>query len=456
MPKPRSHSKQSAKPAPTVVDLFSGAGGLSAGFVAAGYQVIGGLDSWRPASESFAANKPEAYTWCGDITTHDAADFASKLSGSVDVVLGGPSCQGFSTSSGLSRNGRKANDPRNSLFRDFIRYVDTLKPSWVVMENVPGLLLYQRGEVARAIHEEFCRIGYSVVPLILLAADFGVPQLRRRLFFVGNRTNQPVSFPQPTHGDPDLWKDFALPFAHLSRLGNKNAGVKLKRHVSLRDAISDLPHILPGTEYPDGAYPRPAASTFQRWARSGSRRLTLHRAGALSESDAKALPHIPSGGNWRDLPPPIRDVRFGRLRPYDATTMMRRTPWDRPSYTITTKSNDPTAGAFVHPDQDRAFSIREAARIQSFADSYRFVGSDSQIRELIGNAVPPLLAERIARAIAPEVFTVANATYSDSVPSRVTLEPTLSIDQLLGLTRQSDNEGPTLFDRVEEAAAAKS
>jgi DNA (cytosine-5)-methyltransferase 1 len=454
MPKPRSHPKQPRRSAPTVVDLFSGAGGLSAGFVSAGYQVIGGLDSWRPASDSFAANKPDAYTWCGDITTHDAEEFASKLSGSVDVVLGGPSCQGFSTSSGLSRNGRKVNDPRNSLFRDFIRYVDALKPSWVVMENVPGLLLYQRGEVARAIHEEFSRIGYSVVPLILLAADFGVPQLRRRLFFVGNRTGQQISFPQPTHGDPDLWKDFALPFAHLSRLGNKNAGVKLKRHVSLRDAISDLPAILPGSEYPDGVYPQSAGSAFQRWARLGSRRLTLHRAGALSDSDAKSLPHIPPGGNWRDLPPSIRDVRFGRLRPYDATTMMRRTPWDRPSYTITTKSNDPTAGAFIHPEQHRAFSIREAARIQSFADSYHFVGSDSQIRELIGNAVPPLLAERIARAIAPEVFAAANVAFSESTPPRVTLEPTLSIDQLLGLTPESDATEPTLFDPIEEAASS--
>jgi len=433
---------------PTVVDLFCGAGGLSAGFAAAGYSVVGGIDNWAAACESFAANEPGAAVRCGDIREIDADEYAAAIGRQVDLVLGGPSCQGFSTSSGLSRNGRQRHDPRNSLFIEFVRFVTALKPYWIIMENVPGLLLYDRGAVGKAVLEEFQRIGYSVIPMILLAADFGVPQLRRRVFFIGNRTGQPISFPSPTHGDPELWKDFALPFAHLSRIGNKNAHSQVKAHVSIADACSDLPMILEGQSCEERRYPMPAQTSYQRRIRRCSRRLTLHRASVLSPSDRECIPLIPQGGNWRSLPEDIRERRFHRIRAYDATTMLRRPLWNKPAYTITTKSNDATAGAFIHPLSDRTLSLREAARLQSFPDRYELRGSDSQIREQIGNAVPPLLAEMIAKAVAPEIWEAsACGAPRARVTDRVTFECVTDWDDVLGLGRRNleDPRQLTLF-----------
>lgn len=444
-------TRKKAKSGPVVVDLFSGAGGLSAGFRDAGFRVVGGIDSWKPACDSFALNERDALVRCGDIYELDAEEFKVDLGTKVDVVLGGPSCQGFSTSSGLSRKGRKVNDPRNSLFEEFVRFVDILSPSWIVMENVTGLLLYHRGAVARAICEEFARIGYHVVPMILLAADHGVPQLRRRLFFIGNNTNQPIAFPHALHGDPELWKDFALPFAHLSRIGNKTDNENKKPHVSLADALSDLPPMEPGEYYESQPYPQKAETAYQRRIRRYSRRLTLHETFSLSPSDSECVPLIGPGENWRSLPERIRDSRFGKIRPYDATTMLKRPLWEKPSHTITTKFNDASAGAFIHPTQDRTFSLREGARIQSFPDRYKFSGSPSQIRRLIGNAVPPLLAERIALAIAPEVYAATGMSDDDcpkAIP-RLLLSEQCSIDDLLGLKeskRKHDRRQLALFD----------
>lgn len=437
---------------PTVVDLFSGAGGLSAGFKRAGYNVIGGLDGWKPACDSFRLNEPDAFVLCGDVREIDPREFLSSLPVSqVDVVLGGPSCQGFSTSSGLSRSGRRANDPRNSLFEHFVRFVAEINPSWVVMENVPGLLLFNRGQVAREICKEFAGIGFHVVPMILLAADYGVPQLRRRLVFVGNRTRQPIGFPSPTNSDPELWKNFALPFEHLSRLGNKNAAKDLPPHVSLADSLSDLPLIRQGEEFV-GKYPGPAVTRYQRLLRKGCHTLTLHRASRLSPSDEQMIPLIPPGGNWCSLPQQIRQVRFAKIRSYDATTMLKRPLWEKPSFTITTKFNDASAGAFIHPQQDRTFSLREAARIQSFTDSYNFAGSDAEIRKQIGNAVPPMLGQRLADAIAPEVYAAAGlCSAALSPPPRILLSEKCSIDDMLGLKdaktrRHRDPKQAMLFE----------
>jgi DNA (cytosine-5)-methyltransferase 1 len=419
---------------PRIVDFFSGAGGLSAGFCEAGFELIGALDFWKPACDSIQANHPDAYVECGNISKIEPSDFAAKLSGEPDVVLGGPSCQGFSTSSGLGRQGRKEDDHRNTQFQDFVRFVDFLRPKWIVMENVPGLLLYGEGKVARAIVQAFRSIGYNVAPMILLAADFGVPQLRRRLVFVGNRTGKSVAFPQPTNGDPELWKGFALPFEHLSRIGNKNAGSAVAPHVSFDDACSDLPEIEEGETF-EGRYPSPAKSDFQRHIRKGSRTLTLHSAFRLSDFDREAISHIKPGQNWRSLPKHLKVGRFAKIREYDATTLLRRLVGHKPSYTITTKFNEATTGAFTHPHQNRTLSIREAARLQSFLDSYKFLGSPVEIRRQIGNAVPPLLAERIATALLPEVLAdcgvkkPANAGVQD----RLMIDPDVEFDVLVGL-----------------------
>lgn len=433
---------------PTVLDLFSGAGGLSLGFRLAGYRVLGALDCWDDACASIHANEPRSKVLCADVTTISEEAFCADLGERPDVVLGGPSCQGFSTSSGLSRNGRREDDPRNSLFMHFVRLVRKLQPPWVVMENVPGLLLYNKGQVARLIIAEFAAAGYSVVPIILLAADFGVPQLRRRLVFIGNRTGQRVSFPLPTHGDPALWKNFALPFAHLSRIGNKNVNADRAPHVSIGEAIGDLSPLAAGEQREPGPYPSPPLTAYQEFMRQGATELTLHCAGHLSRANLACVRILEEGQNWRDLPPALREHRFGKIRSYDATTVFRRSCWDRPSHTITTKCNDPTAGAFIHPREHRTFSLREAARLQSFPDAYRFVGSEGSIRRQIGNAVPPLLAKRIAEAIAPEVLECRGVRAPlSSFADRVSFERADQTEVMLGLRdSQDDPRQLELFD----------
>jgi len=416
-----------------IVDLFSGAGGFSAGFGEVGFELLGGLDRWRPACDSLQANHPRAHIKCGNIRKIDAADFASELSRAPDLVLGGPSCQGFSTSSGLSRNGRKQGDERNSLFLEFVRFVDGLKPNWVCMENVPGLLLYKRGAVARAVMEEFRSIGYFTVPIILLAADYGVPQLRRRLFFIGNRIGSKVPIPVPSHGDPNLWKGFALPFEHLSRIGNKSAIASRPPHVSFGEACGDLPVIQPGQTACEGLKSAPLTD-YQAYSRSGlnsDRSLALHYAFPLSDFDRKAAQVLKPGENWTNLPPSLKVGRFAKIRRYDATTLVKRLIGTRPAWTINTKFNDATTGAYIHPSQNRTLSLREAARLQSFRDGYIFEGSNAEIRRQIGNAVPPLLARRIADSL----FQAMSGDQASN--DSIWLDPTASIDDLLGLKPSS-------------------
>jgi len=431
-----SRPTMNATAIPTMVDLFSGAGGMSAGFSSAGYRLIGGVENWGPAARSLQANHPDAYVETRDIRAVDAAEFSAKLQCHPNLVLGGPSCQGFSTSGGLSRSaGRKIDDERNSLFLDFVRFVDALQPEWVVMENVPGLLLFNRGVVAKEVIKQFRVVGYHVAPMILLAADFGVPQLRRRLFFVGNRTGAKIPFPVPTNRNPDLWKGFALPFEHLSRIGNKSAGAKVERHVSFEDACGDLPVIQPGgPEDRVVAYDGQATSDYQRSLRGRAQDVTLHYAFQPTEFERAAMEFLRPGQNWTALPPELKVGRFSKIRSYDATTLMRRLSLDLPAYTINTKFNDATTGAYIHPTQNRTLSLREAARLQSFPDAYIFTGSVSEVRKQIGNAVPPALAKRIGRAIRPAVLAdvgmKANAT--DEHPQFL-VDAHQDVDILIGL-----------------------
>jgi len=390
---------------PKVLDLFCGAGGLSVGFNASGYQIVGGVDNNEVAVRSFTSNMPEAKGMVRDLRKSTYKDLANLVGSSgVDVIVGGPSCQGFSTSGGLSRaSGRDDNDPRNKLFLSYLEIVDQFRPGWIVFENVPGLLLYDNGRIALEIVRAFREIGYSMIPMILLAADYGVPQLRRRLFFIGNRTKNDIAFPAPTHGNPELWKHYALPFAHLSRIGHGGNAGSLA-HVTFDEACSDLPPVSEGETLDGVSYRTRPLSEFQRSIRHGSEVVRQHTADSLSVLDRLAARTLKQGENWRHMPKSALPERFRRIRPYDATTVLKRLRGNQPAYTITTKFNEATTGAFIHPSQARTITLREAARIQSFPDHFVFEGSASQIRQQIGNAVPPMLAQCIAEAIKPLVM----------------------------------------------------
>lgn len=388
---------------PTVLDLFCGAGGLAAGFQDGGYHVVGGIDYSEAAVQTFRDNIVGAKGMVRDLRKSGFGDIATFVGGEIDIIVGGPSCQGFSTSGGLSKTaGRDLADPRNRLFNNYIDIVDHLRPSWIVFENVTGLLLYNNGRVALDIVRAFKEIGYDLAPMILLAADYGVPQLRRRLIFIGNRTGSAIPFPAPTHGNPSLWKNYSLPFAHLSRIGQSGSGAL--PHVSFGEACSDLPPVAEGCEVDRAPYAQPAATPYQADMRRQSTEVRQHAAADLSTLDRAAAQALLPGQNWTDLPKDMLPARFSKIRQYDATTLLKRLRDDQPAYTITTKFNEGTTGAFIHPSQARTITLREAARLQSFPDHFLFAGSAAQIRQQIGNAVPPLLARCIAEAMLPTVM----------------------------------------------------
>lgn len=428
----KNGSDRSVAEAPSVLDLFCGAGGLAEGFRQAGYRILGGVDYFSSAIETFEANLPGSVGVLADLREPDLDDLEKRFSG-VDVIVGGPSCQGFSTSGGLSKSsGRDQSDPRNHLFINYTDIVERLKPSWIVFENVPGLLLYENGKVALEIVRAFREIGYELVPMILLAADYGVPQLRRRLVFVGNRTGSDISLPAPTHGDVNLWKGFSLPFAHLSRIGHgKEEG--LLPHLGFDDACSDLPRVAEGKEVDGKPYAAEPTTPYQIAMRSGSDMVRQHAAAELSTLDRIAAQTLKQGQNWRDLSDDVLPDRFKKIRRYDATTLLKRLRGDLPAYTITTKFNEATTGAFIHPRQARTITLREAARLQSFPDTFIFSGSAAQIRQQIGNAVPPLLAKAIAEAILPAVMKDAFGVDIEPVRDAVIVDHGVSEAEILRL-----------------------
>lgn len=372
-----------------VLDLFCGCGGLSYGlsraeFAGQRFEIVAALDHHEPSIKTFAPNHPTATPICVDIREADVNAVLDRV-GPIDMVVGGPSCQGFST-----HGKRVADDPRNYLYCYFMRFVEELKPTWVLMENVTGLLRYRSGVFRDSIVDDFVRLGYVVSFAQLQAADYGVPQIRKRVFFIANRRGIPFFFPRPTHAVAGS----ALP---LPLTSPPKAAVR--PYVTLANAIGDLPAIGRGcskeeapTEYACAPF-----SPYQAWVRDGSTKLSLHYGQQVPEGNYHRIVSIPPGGDWLDIPPELLPDRFARILRKDATTLYYRLRWDRPAYTITTVYRNVSSGAFTHPDEDRALTHREAARIQSFPDKFCFF--ESSLMRQIGNAVPPILASALGQSI---------------------------------------------------------
>lgn len=378
---------------PLAVDLFSGAGGLSLGLSQAGFEPVLGLDFDKNAIRTYARNHPSAAAVCADVSTLRASDiFDAAGSRDIDLVAGGPSCQGFST-----HGKRIEDDPRNFLFREFARVVKEVKPRFFLMENVKGLLAFRGGYFKHAIEASFARVGYRVTSAVLCAADFGVPQLRHRVFFIGSRLDVPLSMPEPTHGDP-------------------TGLFRRQPYVSVDEAISDLPLMNGEFQQELWRYASRPTSAFQRYARAGvsSKFVSLHQANGLSEQARRIASFVGQGEGLRSVPVQHLPERFRKMRTTssgelrrDCTTLYHRLDPSRPAYTITTYFRNVASGPFLHPYEDRSLSTREAARLMSFPDSYEFEGV--AVPRQIGNAVPPLLGRavgahilRLAQAVSPE------------------------------------------------------
>lgn len=334
------------------VDLFCGAGGLSYGLEAAGFDVVAALDSWGPAARTYRSNFTHPFVE-GDVRALSVLEFQrqAKLIGSVDLVAGGPPCQGFS----IQRIG-KDDDVRNDLVFEFLRYVLGLRPRAFVMENVPGLLGKRGSEISTTFEGMLADGGYEVRSLVVDAADYGVPQHRRRVLYYGwPFGGMPISMPRPTHSPTE--------------------------HQTVWDAIGDLP------SPPDD----PRADTPD----------LLHRRSRLSELNVKRLMLIPPGGGFEHLPVDLRVTahRDGPGRIGHRGVYGRLDP-DKPAGTITARFDSFTRGKFAHPYEHRNITLREGARLQTFPDSFSFHGNREDVAALIGNAIPPRLAEIIGLAVA--------------------------------------------------------
>jgi DNA (cytosine-5)-methyltransferase 1 len=362
-----------------IVDLFAGCGGFSQGFKCAGFESILAveIDAW--ASETFAANHSETKIITQSIREVSVAGLGLS---EIDGVIGGPPCQGFS----LSGN-RDTKDPRNSLFMEFVRFVGELQPKFFVMENVLGLLSMKTREhraVAEIISEEFSKTGYRLMHIVLNAADFGVPQSRQRVFFIGLRSDLPFNV-------------FLL---------NPLNGNAAKRPVSLWDAISDLPALNAGEGGEVQHYQTAAKNAYQKKMRAASKAVQNHVAMRHTARIVERFKQITYGQSVKDVSYEHSQRKRGDAAQVSGKVFsqnnMRPYP-DRPCPTVAAsfQSN------FIHPYLHRNFTAREGARIQSFPDHYIFKGKRTTMSwekhlsqyQQIGNAVPPLLAEAIATTI---------------------------------------------------------
>jgi len=357
----------------TVIDLFCGAGGLSEGFRQAGARVLVGNDYDQVAGETFQATHPEAKFLSGPIQNFSVKDFlaaAGLKKGELDCLVGGPPCQGFS----VYNHQRGMHDERSSLYREYLRVVDGLAPKWVVLENVTGMTSAGGGAAVDAILEGLAALGYKVEKQILKAEEYGIPQERRRIVFIGNRLGLPIVWPKPTHG-PGL-----LPF------------------VNVKDAIGDLPPLKNGEVKDSVRYKAATKNAYQMMLRGNAVVVENHSAPKLSKVNLERMLHIPQGGSWRDIPVALLPEGMKRAKRSDHTKRYGRLRWDGLASTILTKC-DLHWGAYIHPTQDRSLSVREAARFQSFPDWFVFKGSRTEQYVQVGNAVPPLLGKTIAEAI---------------------------------------------------------
>jgi DNA (cytosine-5)-methyltransferase 1 len=379
------------------IDLFSGAGGLSCGLQQAGFQPILSNELVPQYAETYQKNHPNAHMVVGDVRTVCESSLKQQLGvseGEVDLVAGGPPCQGFSINAPI----RSLDDARNHLFKDFLRIVSAIQPKAVLIENVPGIISLGRGTVVEQIYKELQSMGYKVAHKILFAGHYGVPQMRFRTVFIGiKKFTGEITFPEPEYD--------ATAIANFT--GAKELCISipplfaqdLKRHITVWNALSDLPEIDNGNAASPQQYATTPGNDYQKYLRSDCQELTAHYCAKVAKVNLERLKYIPQGGSWRDIPFDLLPAGLQRARRSDHTKRYGRLHPDALCSTVLTKC-DPHWGSFFHPTQDRIISVREAARIQSFPDYYQFSGSITQQYEQIGNAVPPLLGRAIGNEIA--------------------------------------------------------
>lgn len=342
------------------VDLFAGSGGLSEGAEQAGVEVRFAVESEPHAVATYALNHPYTTVFHDDIRRLTQEELGGL--GHVDIVFGGPPCQGFSTSNQRTRS--RANR-ENWLFLEFLRVVKILMPDWTLFENVTGIAETEGGFFLRELMTGLESLGYTCSKWVLNTANYGVPQLRKRLFVLGSLRGFEVEPPESS----------------------------VSRHVTVREAISDLPYLPNGASINWMPYKCEPESDYSRLMRRNGKRSSNHLVTKNNEDVIERYRHIPQGGNWEDIPSELMTNYRDRSRCH--TKIYHRLDADAPSVVI----GNYRKNMLIHPTEDRGLSVREAARLQSFGDNYRFFGSIGFQQQQVGNSVPPLLAEAVFEKI---------------------------------------------------------
>jgi DNA (cytosine-5)-methyltransferase 1 len=336
-----------------VLDLFCGCGGLSHGLEKAGFEIALGIDNWEDALRTFKTNHHNSDVYCHDLSIIDYNLVKTKfLPNGVDMIVGGPPCQGFSIS-----GKRDPNDPRNQLYSSFVRAVEFFKPTAFIMENVPNLASMNNGKIKETILNEFKAIGYSLEYKTVLASDYGIPQNRRRFILIGLRNGKKFSFPNQTNKD---------------------------KKITCFEAISDLPElsVLDGSPYATAP-----ESEYQKLMRENSNFIHNHTITQHSDKTISTIALVPDGGNYKDLPESLRNTRKVNIA-------WTRFSSIKPSFTIDTGHRH-----HFHYKYNRVPTVRESARLQSFPDNFIFLCSKTSQYKQVGNAVPPILGKMLGLAI---------------------------------------------------------
>ena len=343
---------------PTVIDMFCGCGGLSKGFIDAGYEVLLGIDNEPSALKTFKENHNGAIAMNGNLfngsTIFEMANLIENRS--VDLIIGGPPCQGFSLT-----GSRLENDERNQLFQSMVNAVGFFQPKAFVLENVPGLATLYKGKAKEAIIKSFSELGYSISYKILYAPDYGVPQIRKRLFFVGLADGTEFKFPEPIISPND--------------------------YVTTEEAISDLHDFDKDLGTENSNYVITPQSDYQKKMRVNAESLYNHIGTNHNKEVIGVISQVPEGGNYKDLPAGV-----GESRKFNEA--WTRYHSKKPSKTIDTGHRN-----HFHYKFNRVPTVRENARLQSFSDDFKFYGNKTEQYRQVGNAVPPMLGYYLGKQL---------------------------------------------------------
>jgi DNA (cytosine-5)-methyltransferase 1 len=387
------------------IDLFCGAGGFAKGFEMTGkFKCIGGIDNKISAIQTHKHNFKDSISICEDIRKVSPEDFEKLLKGQkVDLIIGGPPCPTFSTighakiQSVYKSDEHKdiTNDPRNDLFLDFFSYVDHFRPKMFVMENVPQFLTKYNGATFNAVKELVKRDlpEYDLVKevKVLNAVNYGVPQNRRRMILVGYLKGMDFKYPDITH-----W--FADGKSNINPNNTEISPNKLKKHVTVKSAISDLPDITDNWRVSEVEYSKhKGLDSYQKLMRQNTSKTVKNNICRLTNERAKIVfSHMHQGCIYMDLPPKIRKILPFREDIFK--DRLKRLVEENPSWTVLAHIGM-DGYMYIHPTENRTLSVREAARIQSFPDDFEFIGNQQETYVQVGNAVPALMAMKIAESV---------------------------------------------------------